>query len=191
MMWRARATMVCMLEARGYSELTMRVFKDYADFVRTANGACDALRITAHSHGHCLLVHFERRVKMGVKALRLLVQSAKKANRTGLIIVHAHAFTTPARLELRNKEFKIQEFDVDELQYDIMQHELNPVFTPLTNEEKNKVLDTHGWSLSDLPRMLATDPVARYLGLGAGNLIRISGKTPHGGYGLSYRVVVK
>jgi DNA-directed RNA polymerases I, II, and III subunit RPABC1 len=81
-------------------------------------------------------------------------------------------------------------FEEDELSVNITHHELVPKHTPLSEEELKEVLHAHALELAQLPRILSTDPVARYYGLERGQVVRIERKSMSAGLYATYRQVV-
>lgn len=81
-------------------------------------------------------------------------------------------------------------FEEDELSVNITHHELVPKHTPLSDEELKEVLHAHALELAQLPRILSTDPVARYYGLERGQVVRIERKSMSAGLYVTYRQVV-
>lgn len=85
---------------------------------------------------------------------------------------------------------RFEHFDEDELSVNITHHELVPKHTPLTDEELKAVLQAHALELNQLPRILSSDPVARYYGLERGQVVSIERKSMSAGIYMTYRQVV-
>ncbi|EPY27408.1 DNA-directed RNA polymerases I, II, and III subunit RPABC1 [Strigomonas culicis] len=85
---------------------------------------------------------------------------------------------------------KVELFEEDDLAVNITRHELVPRHVPLTPEQTREVLQAHALEVHQLPRLLATDPVARYFGLTRGNVVRIERRSESAGVYASYRQVV-
>jgi DNA-directed RNA polymerase I, II, and III subunit RPABC1 len=83
----------------------------------------------------------------------------------------------------------IEFFTHAELGFDIMKHELVPKFEVLENEEVAKVLQTYRIKHAQLPRMHASDPCARYLGLARGQVVRVTRASAEYGDSIAYRIV--
>ncbi|KPI89980.1 putative DNA-directed RNA polymerases II [Leptomonas seymouri] len=88
------------------------------------------------------------------------------------------------------QDLRFELFEEDELSVNITHHELVPKHTPLSEEELKEVLHAHALELAQLPRILSTDPVARYYGLERGQVVRIERKSMSAGLYATYRQVV-
>ncbi|GET87790.1 DNA-directed RNA polymerases II, putative [Leishmania tarentolae] len=88
------------------------------------------------------------------------------------------------------QDLRFELFEEDELSVNITRHELVPKHTPLSEEELKDVLHAHALQLHQLPRILSTDPVARYYGLKRGQVVRIERKSMSAGLYVTYRQVV-
>jgi len=73
---------------------------------------------------------------------------------------------------------------------DIFIHELVPKHRILSEEEKEEILKKYNANLTDLPRILVSDPVVRRLGAKPGDVIEITRKSFTAGESKYYRVVV-
>ena len=99
---------------------------------------------------------------------------------------------------ISQKAFK-QFIDIDnsevffeyEFLMNIIDHELQPKFELLNNEEKEIKLREYDLTLSNIPRMLKTDAIARYYNAKPGDIFRIIRPSAYSGLGFSYRQVVE
>ena len=73
----------------------------------------------------------------------------------------------------------------------IFESELVPKHRILSEEEKKALLAKYNAKLSQLPRILTTDPVVKALGAKPGDVLEITRKNPEIGEYKYYRVVVK
>jgi DNA-directed RNA polymerase subunit H (RpoH/RPB5) len=83
----------------------------------------------------------------------------------------------------------VQFFDMRELQFDIAAHELVPLHEPVRSEDEIDALvqRLRLKSRYQLPLILSTDPMARYLGLKPGQVVRITRASPSAGSYVLYR----
>lgn len=102
-----------------------------------------------------------------------------------MLIIYEEKYT-PAVKDLQKKYvnlgYTIEIFNIEELQFDITQYKYQPIFTQLSKKESKEFHDKFG---TDIPRMLRTDPIARYYNYYRGAIIKIERKS---GY-ISYRIV--
>uniref|UniRef100_A0A453KAH7 RNA polymerase subunit H/Rpb5 C-terminal domain-containing protein n=1 Tax=Aegilops tauschii subsp. strangulata TaxID=200361 RepID=A0A453KAH7_AEGTS len=78
---------------------------------------------------------------------------------------------------------------VNELLVNISTHALKPKHEVLTAEEKARLLKKYNVQDSQLPRMLETDPVARYYGLGKGTVLKVTYDSELTGNHVTYRCI--
>jgi DNA-directed RNA polymerase I, II, and III subunit RPABC1 len=88
------------------------------------------------------------------------------------------------------KEFEI--FQLHELQFNISKHELVPKHEVIRDEEEIKIIiDMYQLkSKHQMPIILKTDPMARYLNAKSGNLVKITRISPTCGINIDYRCCV-
>merc|ERR1719410_1335996 len=70
-------------------------------------------------------------------------------------------------------KMRIEVFAEDELIVNITRHELVPKHVPLSEEEKQQLLDRYKLKPAQLPRCQVTDPMARYFGLTRDSVFKI------------------
>lgn len=87
--------------------------------------------------------------------------------------------------------YSIEWFSMQELQFNISRHELVPKHTLIKNEEEiNRILTTYQVRKNQLPLILKTEPMARYLFAKPGQLVKIRRISPTAGLTIVYRCVV-
>jgi DNA-directed RNA polymerase I, II, and III subunit RPABC1 len=111
--------------------------------------------------------------------------------RRGVIVVNGKFtnFAKQALLDLAPVA-ALEHFREEELLIDITEHELVPEHIVLTDAEKAALLARYKLRDSQLPRMQAADPVARFLGVARGQVIKITRPSETAGRYVTYRIVV-
>lgn len=90
--------------------------------------------------------------------------------------------------EARQRDVRLEIWTLKETQYNVTQHHLVPKHVKLTPEETERVLDDLCVKNRYLlPAISVTDPVARYLLLQAGDVVRIERPSPTSGQAVAYR----
>jgi len=87
-------------------------------------------------------------------------------------------------------KFHIEHFLIRELLMNITHHELVPKHIIVNDEEKKAVLKKYRIKESQLPKILVSDPVAKYLGLRRGQLVKIIRTSETAGLHVVYRIAV-
>lgn len=107
-----------------------------------------------------------------------------------VIIIVQEKPTPQIAKELQNDEFKSYEiFLTKNLMFNITHHEIVPRHIILTEDESKKVLDDYQSTKSQLPKLLSTDPVAKYYGMKTGDICKIIRHSPMTGESIYYRMV--
>ncbi|NPA38629.1 MAG: DNA-directed RNA polymerase subunit H [Candidatus Nanohaloarchaeota archaeon] len=73
----------------------------------------------------------------------------------------------------------------------ILDHELVPKHEILSEEEINKLLSDYKISLTQLPKIKASDPVVQLIGAKPGNVLKITRESLTAGISYYYRLVVE
>lgn len=77
--------------------------------------------------------------------------------------------------------YHLEYFNIDDLLVNISKHDLVPKHIIVGEEEKKQVLKKYRVKESQLPKILYRDPMARYLGLRKGQLVKILRKSETAG----------
>lgn len=141
-----------------------------------------------------IVVYFATDSKVKVGAVRELVKLMLDKEAQDAILVVQAGITSSANTALKQlvPRLRIQIFLEQEMlcMSSILHHEKQPKFTILSRRQKTAVLTKYKMKESQLPRMLAVDPIARYYGLKPGQVVKVVRKSETAGRYTTYRVVV-
>jgi len=129
---------------------------------------------------------------VGIKQMRAFAQHLTANNfHTGILITSVNI--TPAALKIIPavaSETRIECFVEQDLLVNITHHELVPKHVLLSKVERAALLARYRLKDTQLPRIQVGDPVARYLGLKRGQVVKIIRKSETAGRYASYRLCV-
>ena len=123
-----------------------------------------------------ILIHFLSESKLGIQNMRYIRDLMLKMNTRHAIIVIAQNVTPFAKTAIdqqQAKEIRIECFKMSELMINITDHIDVPRHVVLSDDEKQYVFDTIDPQPENYPLILRTDPMAKYLGLVPGMMVRI------------------
>jgi DNA-directed RNA polymerase I, II, and III subunit RPABC1 len=129
---------------------------------------------------------------VGIKQMRAFAQYLTSNNfHTGILVTNVNI--TPSALKIIPavaSETRIECFLEQDLLVNITHHELVPKHVLLSKEERTALLQRYRLKDTQLPRIQLGDPVARYLGLRRGQVVKIIRKSETAGRYASYRLCV-
>lgn len=136
-------------------------------------------------------IDFASEPSLGIKHMRTFAQHiAMNHFHSGILITQSSI--TPAALKIipavmAAEGLILETFQEQDLLVNITHHELVPKHVLLSAEEKKKLLERYRLKESQLPRIQTGDPVAKYLGLRRGQVVKIIRKSETAGRYASYR----
>ena len=108
-----------------------------------------------------------------------------------VIIVSKDIINETEKKKLIKLEFNIELFNLTELQYNVSKHDLVPKHELLKEDEiETLIASLQLKSKNQLPHILKTDPMARYLGAKSGNIIKITRISPTSGIYFVFRICI-
>ena len=139
-----------------------------------------------------MIVWFPDGLKIGIKNIRDYLKFMQNEMIYRGIIVVQKDITHSAKkaLQAMAPKYFLQLFMEHELLTNITKHELVPEHVVLTKEEKTELLSRYKLKESQLMRIQANDPVARYYGLKRGQVVKIIRSSESAGKYVTYRFVV-
>mmetsp|Transcript_72335 Transcript_72335/g.172393 ORF Transcript_72335/g.172393 Transcript_72335/m.172393 type:complete len:211 (-) Transcript_72335:171-803(-) len=201
-LWRVRKTVHTMLHDRGYQVAETFLKENKEEFeaawkqVQQEGGGRERFIILVHKKTNPdqqLIVFFpEENKRVGVKPIRILAEKMDEKKIKEAILVVKQPLTPLAKTAVVEamSNMRIEVFHENELIVNITQHELVPKHVPLTEEEKQQLLNRYKMKPAQLPRMQLNDPIARYFGMQREQVVKIIRASETAGRYVTYRLVV-
>ncbi|CCH42738.1 DNA-directed RNA polymerase [Wickerhamomyces ciferrii] len=202
-LWRAFRTVKEMALDRGYFIATEEITMNLEEF---RSKYCDAMgrpqrklmsfqaSPTSESLGQfpnmgSLWVEFCDEASVGIKTMKNFVIHISEKNFSVGIFIYQNGITPSAnKLIPTVAPAVIETFQESDLIVNITHHELVPKHIVLSDDEKKELLERYRLKESQLPRIQREDPVARYLGLRRGQVVKIIRRSETSGRYASYRI---
>ena len=192
--FRVRKTTMEMLEDRGYEVSEEDKNMNYEDFTNRLEENSIQL-IATHRMNPVKMVYVafildaKSFSKKDLVALKALMDEKYPTNEVTVIIVQDKQTPQIAK-ELLNDEYKLYEiFSMKNLMFNITHHEIVPKHILLNQEEVDMILKQYQTTRAQLPKLLTTDPVAKYYGMKAGDVCKIIRQSPMTGESYYYRIL--
>lgn len=107
-----------------------------------------------------------------------------------IIIILRDKYNITIEKELAKELYKnVEIFLFKNLTFNITRHQDIPKHIPLTEEEAKEVLTKYKITKAQMPKILATDPMARYYGVKSGGIFKIIRPSTSAGEYITYRYV--
>lgn len=136
-----------------------------------------------------LWVEFCDEASVGIKTMRnFCIHITEKNFSTGIFIYQNSITPSANKLIPTVAPATIEVFQESDLIVNITHHELVPKHIRLSKLEKKELLERYRLKESQLPRIQREDPVARYLGLKRGDVVKIIRRSETSGRYASYRI---
>ncbi|CAM6129377.1 unnamed protein product [Calypogeia fissa] len=211
-LFRIRRTVMAILWDRGYLVSKAELVWSEAQFSATfgsepSRGDLKICTVKISNREDRVVVLFAEpteKTKVGKKTVEDCAVAMTHSNSRRAILVVQKPLTLGAKqfLDAMDKKYQVEVFQEAELLVNIMDSEFVPKHEILLPEEKKAVMEKYhipdGKEQRHLPKLLQTDPVARYLGLEKGQVIRIirrpggsaAGDLSAQDQAITYRVVI-
>ncbi|KAK6463687.1 DNA-directed RNA polymerases II 24 kDa polypeptide [Scheffersomyces coipomensis] len=136
-----------------------------------------------------LWVEFCDEASVGIKTMRnFCIHISEKNFQTGIFIYQTSLTPSATKLIPTVSPASIEVFQESNLIVNITHHELVPKHIRLSKDEKKQLLERYRLKESQLPRVQRDDPVASYLGLKRGEVVKIIRRSETSGRYASYRI---
>jgi DNA-directed RNA polymerase I, II, and III subunit RPABC1 len=196
-LFKIKKTELQMLEARGYDvERDKNIqYESFKQSLQIIDGKIPKLNFYGNKindESSTIFVEYIVAEKLTVDHITKFCIKLKEKNIPNGIIIISGSITSMARQKLKetndSKLFHIELFEDKELIVNITEHELVPKHIILSDEEKQTLLKKYRLKESQLPKILTTDPVARFLGLVKGQVVKIIRASETAGRYITYRI---
>ena len=129
--------------------------------------------------------------KFKVQDIRKLITSDRIDPEDLVVIVTSEKPTSANVKTLKNMFARTQIFTIAELLINVTHHVLVPRHEVMTDKEVAEMMEVFNVkSKANLPLILSSDPVARYLALRPGQVVRITRSSPSAGEYVGYRYCI-
>ena len=137
-----------------------------------------------------LYFEFIEGAKISAKDILNFTNKMEEGKAESGIIVISGELTSQAKQKLveTNNILHVDFFKISELMVNITEHSYVPKHILLNDEEKNILLKRYKIKENQLPKILTSDPVAKYLGLRKGNVVKIIRDSETAGKYVTYRI---
>jgi DNA-directed RNA polymerases I, II, and III subunit RPABC1 len=139
-----------------------------------------------------LYVFYPEDMSVGVKPIRTFLEKMNENNVFKCIVIYRSSLTPSATKVMASlaPKYIMEQFSESELVVNITEHKLVPQHIVLLDEEKKALLARYRLKDTQLPRILISDPVARYYGLKRGQVVKILRPSETAGRYVTYRIAI-
>jgi len=185
-----------MMEDRGYEKnknANMNKEEFIQEFSKQAKLNGVFIKIDPNNPDNVFRTYYEYNPdpKLNMDTIKNLVEFMKSFNKINSgILISAGKLTQQAKLRIMeiNTHIPVETFSIGELVVNITKHVLVPKHILLKPEEKDQLLKRYRIKPSQLPKIFITDPVAKYLGLKRGDVVKIVRFSETAGKYITYRI---
>jgi DNA-directed RNA polymerase I, II, and III subunit RPABC1 len=133
-------------------------------------------------------VEFNATPSVGIKDIKQFAQVLSEKNYyTGIFVTPTQPTSSAMKIIPSILPIVLEVFKEEDLLVNISRHELVPKHILLSPEEKKGLLERYRLKETQLPRIRVDDPMARFLGLRRGQVVKVVRKSETAGRYASYR----
>jgi len=195
-LWKVHKTVYEMLDDRGYT-----VSKDLLDidllswreeYQSNNQITYEDLTLNFSKNGNSIYVFFSNDV-IGVQYIeRIIKKLTDNDSNKAILVVNQPVNDISKNIInlINNSKFNIEIFQEKQLLFNITKHVFVPKHSVITESQKRDILKTYRIKETQLPRILANDPIVRYYGLKKGQVVKITRPSETAGEYILYRLIV-
>ncbi|KAI3378287.1 hypothetical protein SNEBB_000907 [Seison nebaliae] len=202
MLWRIKKTALQLCHDRGYVVTQQELDQTLHEFkaqsaqegqIPNRDEMTIAVSHTLNKNDQMYIFFVAQEGKLGVKEINeKYFSKMQKASIPRCILITQKGLTSHAKnaLNAQAPNYILEHFLECELLINITEHELVPRHIKLMNDQKTELLKKYKLKESQLPKIQAVDPVAKYYGLNRGDVVKIIRSSETAGRYITYRLVV-
>ncbi|KAL7422692.1 DNA-directed RNA polymerases II 24 kDa polypeptide (RNA polymerase II subunit 5) [Cryptotrichosporon argae] len=186
-----------MIRDRGFEMADFEIEESFETFKEGSAGIVDRAKMSFHADhrekaGDRIYVNFCSEKNVSKAAMKSFITALDQVNANRGIIIWSEKMSPAAKKTLQEmqSEYHLEDFSETQLLVNITKHFLVPKHTVMTPEEKAALIKRYRLKDTQLPRIMITDPVARYYGLRRGQVMRIERASETAGRYITYRIAM-
>ncbi|KAG0434801.1 DNA-directed RNA polymerases I, II, and III subunit RPABC1 [Dictyocoela muelleri] len=137
-----------------------------------------------------LVVQISDEPKISLKSIKLIIDDLERQNIKKLILISEEGASYSAQKVIDECNLEIDFFKIKELMFNVTKHILVPKHRIMSENEKIEYLNKRKISENELPKILKSDPVAKYFGARKGDVFEIERNSSTAGISYYYRIVI-
>ncbi|ORY29630.1 RNA polymerase Rpb5, C-terminal domain-domain-containing protein [Naematelia encephala] len=196
-LWRVSRTVHEMVRDRGYLVADYEISEDFESFKARQGGGQEVDRIKLNfsvdhreNEGDRIHVYFCGDKSVAKASIKKFVGDMENFKATRGILIHVEKLGGVANKTMQElqSEYHLEAFRESELLVNITNHFLVPKHTVMTKAEKQELIKRYRLKETQLPRIMLSDPVARYYGVKRGEVMKIERASETAGRYVTYRI---
>jgi len=198
-LWRVSRTVHEMMRDRGYLVANFEIETSFDDFkmLHGSSGMVDRTNMSfnvdhSEKEGDRIFVYFTGEKNVGKANIKTFLASMDKMSAKQGIMIYSEKMSPIAARAMQEmvSEYHLESFKESELLVNITHHFLVPKHSILTKDQKTGLLAKYKVKQVQLPRIMLSDPVARYYGTRRGEVMKIERASETAGRYVTYRMCV-
>jgi DNA-directed RNA polymerase I, II, and III subunit RPABC1 len=185
------AVVLDMLEARGVDVTSVRETYSLDELSQTY--LCNSpsyVTISTDNRQYKIFYFNHSQYKKHIKTFNFEEEDSSMVYHIVILTEKLNHTITKSNSIYKEHKIKFQMFHINEVLINISKHHLVPKHEILTKKEEQSIVSQYMLTKIHLPWILKTDPMAKFLGLEAGQIVKITHPSPTNGEYISYRTCV-